>query len=86
MLFLQIFFTIFYKYSSQYFTNIIHNIVQIFFTIFTNIGVSRTIYVNVDTPNLGFTYFNFLGGVGAVKKTTLYFTQYFTHIYIYVYN
>ena len=26
------------------------------------LGVSRTIYVNVDTPNLGFTYFNFLGG------------------------
>ena len=25
-------------------------------------GVSKTIYVNVDTPNLGFTYFNFLGG------------------------
>ena len=23
------------------------------------LGVSRTIYVNVDTPNLGFTYFNF---------------------------
>ena len=22
----------------------------------------RTIYVNIDTPNLGFTYFNFLGG------------------------
>ena len=26
------------------------------------LGVSRTIYVNVDTPNLGFTFFNFLGG------------------------
>ena len=26
------------------------------------LGVSRTIYVNVDSPNLGFTYFNFLGG------------------------
>ena len=25
-------------------------------------GVSRTIYVNVDSPNLGFPYFNFLGG------------------------
>ena len=24
-------------------------------------GVSRTIYVNVDSPNLGFAYFNFLG-------------------------
>ena len=32
------------------------------------LGVSRPIYVNVDTPNLGFTYF--LGG--AVKKSTLY--------------
>ena len=28
----------------------------------TRLGVSRPIYVNVDTPNLGFTYFNFLGG------------------------
>ena len=26
-----------------------------------NIGVSRPIYVNVDTPNPGFPYFNFLG-------------------------
>ena len=26
------------------------------------LGVSKTIYVNVDTPNLGFTYFYFLGG------------------------
>ena len=26
------------------------------------LGVSRTIYVNVDSPNLGFPYFNFLGG------------------------
>ena len=25
------------------------------------LGVSRTIYVNVDSPNLGFPYFNFLG-------------------------
>ena len=24
-------------------------------------GVSWTIYVNVDSPNLGFPYFNFLG-------------------------
>ena len=24
--------------------------------------VSRPIYVNVDSPNLGFPYFNFLGG------------------------
>ena len=27
------------------------------------LGVSRPIYVNVDSPNLGFPYFNFLGGV-----------------------
>ena len=33
------------------------------------LGVSRTIYVNVDSPNLGFTYF--LGGGGAFKKITL---------------
>ena len=26
------------------------------------LGVSRTIYVNVDSPDLGFPYFNFLGG------------------------
>ena len=25
------------------------------------LGVSRPIYVNVDTPNLGFPFFNFLG-------------------------
>ena len=25
------------------------------------LGVSRKIYVNVDSPNLGFPYFNFLG-------------------------
>ena len=30
--------------------------------IWARLGVSRTIYVNVDSPNLGFTYFNFLGG------------------------
>ena len=26
------------------------------------LGVFRPLYVNVDTPNLGFPYFNFLGG------------------------
>ena len=26
------------------------------------LGVFRPIYVNVDSPNLGFPYFNFLGG------------------------
>ena len=32
------------------------------------LGVSRLIYVNVDLPNPGFTYFNFFRGV-PVKKT-----------------
>ena len=36
--------------------------------IWARLGVSRTIYVNVDSPNLGFTYFNFLGGY-QFKKT-----------------
>ena len=31
-------------------------------------NVSRTIYVNVDTPNLGFPYFNFLGGYQLKQK------------------
>ena len=31
-------------------------------------GVSGPIYVNVDSPNLGFTYFNFLGGYQLKKK------------------
>ena len=30
--------------------------------IWARLGVSRPIYVNVDSPNLGFPYFNFLGG------------------------
>ena len=34
------------------------------------LGVSRTIYVNVDSPDLGFPYFNFLGGYQL--KNTLY--------------
>ena len=38
------------------------------------LGVSRPIYVDVDSPNLGFPYFNFLGGV-PVRKNTLYNTQ-----------
>ena len=29
--------------------------------ILARLGVSRTIYVNVDSPNLGFPYFKFLG-------------------------
>ena len=31
------------------------------------LGVSRPIYVNVDSPNLGFQYFNFLGGYQLKK-------------------
>ena len=31
------------------------------------LGVSRMIYVNVDSPNLGFPYFNFLGGHQSQK-------------------
>ena len=31
------------------------------------LGVSRPIYVNVDSPNLGFPYFNFLGGYQLKK-------------------
>ena len=34
------------------------------------LGVSRPIYVNVDSPNLGIPYFNFLGGTS--EKNTLY--------------
>ena len=39
--------------------------------IYARLGVSRTIYVNVDTPNLGFTYFNFnlLNPVEKVQAT-----------------
>ena len=32
------------------------------------LGVSRTIYVNVDSPNLGFPYFNFLGEAQCKKR------------------
>ena len=35
------------------------------------LGVSWLIYVNVDSPNLGFPYFNFLGGY-QWEKNTLY--------------
>ena len=36
------------------------------------LGEVRSISDNLDTPNLSFPYFNFLGG-GPVKKNTLYF-------------
>ena len=38
--------------------------------ILARLGVTRTIYVNVDSPNLGFPYFNFFSGV-SVKKIPL---------------
>ena len=37
------------------------------------LGVSRPIYVNVDSPNLGFPYFNLLGVYQW--KNTLYISQ-----------
>ena len=36
--------------------------------ILARLGVSRPIYVAVDSPKLGFPYFNFLGGY-QLKKT-----------------
>ena len=36
--------------------------------IWARLGVSRAIYVNVYSPNLGFPYFNFLGGHQSKKK------------------
>ena len=36
--------------------------------ILARLGVSREIYVNIDSPILGFPYLNFFGG-GPVKKT-----------------
>ena len=38
------------------------------------LGVSRTIYVNVDSPDPGFPYFNFLGGY-QWKKHPVYLGQ-----------
>ena len=43
--------------------------IQVHTEIRIRLGVSRTIYVNVDSPNLGFPYFNFLGGLPVKKKT-----------------
>ena len=42
--------------------------------------LGRSTSTNVDSPNLGFTYFNFFkggGGGGAVKKITLYHNHLF---------
>ena len=41
--------------------------------ILARLGVSGPIYVNIDSPNLGFPYFNFLGGYEL--KNTLYITR-----------
>ena len=35
--------------------------------ILAGLGVSKPIYVNVDSPNLGFPYFNFVGGYQLKK-------------------
>ena len=43
------------------------------------LGVSRAIYVSVDSPNLGFPYFNFLGGCSEKNhpvQCTVYINQY----------
>ena len=40
------------------------------------LGVSRPIYVDIDSPNLGFPYFNFLGGY-QWEKNTLYICKEF---------
>ena len=35
------------------------------------LGVSRPIYVNVDSPSLGFPYFNFLDGYQLKKHPVI---------------
>ena len=45
-----------------------------------NIGVSRPIYVNVDTPNLGFPYFNFLGYHLKKHPVCRYIGGFFGHV------
>ena len=42
------------------------------------LGVSRTIYVNVDSPNLVFPYFNFLGEAQCIKTPCI-----FRHLYLF---
>ena len=46
---------------------------------YARLGVSRPIYVNVDSPSLGFTYFNFLGG-NQWKENTLYLNSVVNHL------
>ena len=43
--------------------------------ILARLGVSRTNYVNVDSPNLGFTYFNLLGGYQLKKTPCIYLAE-----------
>ena len=45
-----------------------------------NHSIHRPIYVNVDSPNLGFPYFNFLGGY-QLKKHPVYIPDI---VYIYI--
>ena len=43
--------------------------------IWARLGVSRTTYVNVDSPNLGFPYFNFLGEAQCKKHPVVQFAS-----------
>ena len=43
--------------------------------IYARLGVSRTTYVNVDSPNLGFPYLNFLGGYQLKKHPVCFFSS-----------
>ena len=43
------------------------------------LGVSRPIYVYVDSPNLGFQYFNFLGGYQLKKHPVVQLIVNFVH-------
>ena len=47
------------------------------------LGVSRTIYVNVDTPSLAFPYFNVLGGAPVTKKHNVLYHQFHPHLWLF---
>ena len=49
--------------------------------IWARLGVSRPIYVNVDSPNLGFPYFNFLGGYQLKKTPCMTWWRFFSSTY-----
>ena len=51
-----------------------------------NPGVSRPIYVNVDSPNLGFPYFNFLGGTSEEKNTLYHIVAIMIVVFITLYG